>query len=937
MHRFNLFFLLLFSLFFTSLAFAQKGSITGKVVNEKTGESLYGIAVIIDGSTRGSVTDFDGVYAIKDLPPGTYTLTVAGIGYVKKSIPDVKVNEGSITTLDIHFADTSAEIPVVNVTFTIRKDRLAAVNMMVKNAPFVASVISAETIKISPDKNSGEVLKRISGATIQDNKYAVIRGLNDRYNNAMMNGSPLPSTEPERKTFAFDLIPSNMLDNIIILKSGTPDLPGDFAGGIIQLNTKDVPDTAFYQLAVSSSYNTLTSFRKMIDSRGGTLDWAGFDNSRQLPGDFPSASGFTKLNTAQSIEEAKKFPNDYAIMSRIAAPNFGIQATFGNSYKLSAKNKLGISFSANYGNGNKLGIADRNWYEQDGHADFSYHDTTATNSVNLGGLFNIGFKHGNNTRFSLKNSYSRNADDQTAHRTGVFYANGFERNSYAYSYTSNSLYLSQFSGEHILPKSEIKIGYNLSYGHAVKDVPNYRNLSYSKHMDNDTEAYSLVIATSPTLQSAKFYSKLTENIYGGNYQVTYPIKFIGENQFMKAGGFHQYRDRVFDSRVLGFAIARVLDFNTDLLILPPAEVFDPKNFGTDGFTIRDITDPTNRYTGKSHLNAGFLMFDNKILKKVRAVWGVRFESYHQIVETGLPGSSITDPVPLIMDTTYNDFLPSVNLTYALTEKSNLRLSGTRTVSRPEFRELVPLAFYDFNSFSIIAGNKSIVRTNITNVDLKYEIYPSPEMTFSVALFYKHFKNPIEIDIDNQSPGTISKTYTNAPGAEDYGVEVDFRESLEMLNPSLKNVIVFGNASYIYSKVDQNENEAVFDDHRPMQGQSPYVANLGLQYRIPKYAVNFSALFNRFGNRIYLVGSTTHSNNSNFADVYEKGRSVIDLQASKTFKKKLEVKLSAADILHQNQLFFQDWNKNGRYDKDSDSLMFDYKLPSLYSFSLSYKF
>jgi outer membrane receptor for ferrienterochelin and colicin len=240
------------------------------------------------------------------------------------------VGEGTTTTLDIIFVDTSAEMQTVNIKYTMKKDRMASVNIMVKNAIGVSTGMSADAIKQTPDKNTGEVLKRMSGATIQDNKYAIIRGLNDRYNNAMMNGSPLPSTEPERKTFAFDLIPSNMLDNIIILKSGTPDLPGDFAGGIIQLNTKDVPDTAFYQLAFSSSYNTLTTFKRMIDYKGGATDWTGFDNSRQLPGDFPSASDFTKFNTTQTIEEAKRFKNDYALTPHTADPNFGLQANLGN-------------------------------------------------------------------------------------------------------------------------------------------------------------------------------------------------------------------------------------------------------------------------------------------------------------------------------------------------------------------------------------------------------------------------------------------------------------------------------------------------------------------------------------------------------------------------------------------------------------------------------
>jgi hypothetical protein len=294
------------------IAHAQNGKVTGKILNTKN-EPLSGATIKLLGSPGGTSTDIEGRYTLS-LPAGKkVSLEISAVGYDTKTIDDVEVVSGQVTDLSITLDITSKNLGVVTVTANRSNLRKESVNSMIqfqKNTNTVASVISAESIRRSPDKNTGEVLKRIPGASVQDGRYLIVRGLSDRYNFAMLNGIPLSSTEPDRKTFSFDIFPAPLVDNIIINKAFVPELPGEWAGGLVQVNTKDIPTNDFLTVTVGTGFNAQTIGKDFYKYEGGKFDWVGIDDGiRGLPGGLPTKSDFSSLSRAQKTEFGKEFSN----------------------------------------------------------------------------------------------------------------------------------------------------------------------------------------------------------------------------------------------------------------------------------------------------------------------------------------------------------------------------------------------------------------------------------------------------------------------------------------------------------------------------------------------------------------------------------------------------------------------------------------------------
>ncbi|MCK6693063.1 MAG: carboxypeptidase-like regulatory domain-containing protein, partial [Thermoanaerobaculia bacterium] len=274
---------------------AQKGSISGKIIDAKLAEGLIGCTVKVDdGAAGGAITDYEGRYMIANIPAGKHTITVTYTGYTDKRIEEVEVKNGEATTVDIALEDAANQvIAEVVITANAQRSTMGALTILQKNSAFVADGISAEIIKRTPDRTTSDVIRRVSGASIQDNKFAVIRGLNDRYNIALLNGALLSSTEPDRKAFSFDLFPSAMLDNLVVVKTATPDLPGEFAGGAILVNTKDIPEENYVRVNVGGGYNTVSTFKPYMTAQGGGTDFLGMDDgTRALPAGYPDATTF---------------------------------------------------------------------------------------------------------------------------------------------------------------------------------------------------------------------------------------------------------------------------------------------------------------------------------------------------------------------------------------------------------------------------------------------------------------------------------------------------------------------------------------------------------------------------------------------------------------------------------------------------------------------
>jgi outer membrane receptor protein involved in Fe transport len=435
-----------------------------------------------------------------------------------------------------------------------------------------------------------------------------------------------------------------------------------------------------------------------------------------------------------------------------------------------------------------------------------------------------------------------------------------------------------------------------------------------------------------------FWSNSSEQIYSAKYDYSRQLDFGVFKNELKIGGMHSFRNKDFTSRNFGFSQYKPngSSFNSDLLLLPADQILNAENLGLlengqGGFKLDEATNVDDNYQASSFLNAGFLMLDSKIAEKLRVVGGARLESYNQVFNYIEFGSNQAQRI----DTTVTDILPSVNLIYSMNKKMNFRASFYQTVSRPEFRELAPFTFYNFVIDNIISGSPTLQRAKISNADLRYEFFPGAGQIISVSGFYKKFTNPIELINRTGTSGAPELYYTNVSGATSYGVEAEYRMNLGMLKKKdstsfLKQITLYANASLIRSKVDLDSIVGSEID-RPLQGQSPYIANAGIFFTNKKGDLSVSASYNVVGQRIYIVGNVQEPS------VWENGRNVIDFQIAKTFNEKFELKLNIKDLLAQELVFFQDLNGNKKYDLGTDNAWQEVQFGQTISVSLKYNF
>jgi hypothetical protein len=934
---YNVFLISLLLLSTSNFTFAQTGKISGKVYDSKTSETLIGVKVVIEGTTTAATTDYEGKFTISNLLPGTYNLVVSYISYSKKIVSDVEVKKGEVTSVSISMVEATKTLGDIVIRSEIKKESANALLIQQKNATTISDGLSIETIRKTPDRNTSDVLKRVSGATIQDNKYAIIRGLPDRYNAAFVNGSPLPSSEPDRKAFAFDIFPANLLDNIVIVKSATPDLSGEFAGGLILIKTKDIPDQNFYNLSFGTSINTLTTFNKFNTNVNGSNDFLGIDDgSRKLPGSFPDNKTMksleNSLNTPDDLKKlvavAKPFNNNFKINENASMrPAYSIQFSMGHLKKLKTS-ELGSVFSLSMQNTPTTQQITRKDYDATNNTEFNYLDEQNTINTLNGFLWNISLKNKNN-KISFKNLLNINSNDQTTIRSGQDLALGFDRKFYFMMYTQNVLNSHQIGGEHFVKKYKSKINWTMGYSGLNRETPDFRRVRYQKITGDETSIYQVPLQSNAQADVAgRFFSTQNDKVYNAGVDISRPLNIKKFKNEIKFGGYAQYRDRVFNARQLGYAYSPSKTLNLD--ILPIDQIFANENISSDGYIMKELTSASDAYTASSNLYAGYLRFDSKITNKLKAVWGARLESYNQKINTVKVGSDN----PFVIDTTVIDILPSINLIYTLTTKSNLRASYSQTVSRPEFRELAAFSFYDFNDNMLVQGKADLKRTKINNYDLRYEFYPTPAQIVSSSVFYKTFENPIEKSLFSVGPNSME--YSNVPTAFCYGVELDYKlnfgQLFQVKNQFLEGLNFIGNLAYIKSEVDVSKVVATPEKVRPLQGQSPYIINASLQYTNTKKEYGVSLSFNRIGERIVNVGY------KDYASYWENPRSVIDLQINKTFYKKLDVRFGIRDLLAQNIVFYQNSPKDDNVGLSSnDNEIWNFKVGSSYSINLSYKF
>lgn len=912
---------LIILLFISFHARAQVGGLAGAVTDAITGRELVGVVVSLKPAGKEDVTDVEGRFLFNNLQPGIYSLELKELNHKTTYVPILRVSPNEITVVKITMYDSVKAL--TGIIITARKPRAennSGVAMERKSSPSVMDGISQESIKRTPDRNSSEVLRRISGITILDNKYPVIRGLGDRYNMALLNGIPLPSTLPDRKTFAFDAIPASLLDNILVVKSALPDQPGEFAGAVIHINTRDIPDESIQTVSIGLGGFGNSVLRKGQWQPNAAPDVLGLGTwGRQLPGGLPAAGVYqNNLTPSERAIFSKNFSNDWGLKKSTMMP--GLQFQYSNSSRFRfAKKEAGSLFAVSYSNLSRYNSISRAEYNKNGMTR-SFTEDQYTNNVIIGGLFNFSVKLNKKNKITLRNFLSNNATEENNIRQGTNFEQNTYQNAYAMSYLQNYFLGTQLAGDHFSPKMGMRFRWDGGLQKVIRNTPDFRRLLYTRAADDPSSPMVAAIGPTPNFENGgKMYSDMSESVKFLSYSVQKSYYRENFKSDIKVGGFHQFKHREFNARILS-VIENSPGTPLSVKMLPVGSIFDTANMGGDGFRYDERYDQSYTYTGDYALNAGYLMLDNIIDRIFRITGGVRVESFYQKLTTHKANSyDLSNPSKnLITPTLQNvSVLPSVALTLLASNKTNIRLDYATTVSRPDFREMSPFSYFDFVNYLSVSGNDSIKTGTINNFDLRYETYPGDGQSFSIGAFYKKFTNPIEQIVNPVvADGNRIIHYKNANSASLVGVETEFRLKLKKLARKLKNWEASGNFAWMKSEVTLGKADSVYKTTRPLQGQSPYIANLGLFYYGRSIGWSFALNYNLVGPRIYSVGTV------NYPDFYEKPRHIIDIQIAKMLSNRSEVKLNFGDILAQNYVLYQNTDSKTAYstkDRKANSM------------------
>ena len=912
-----------------SMALAQSVGLTGKVVNDKN-EPLAGVSIKITGG-GGTTSNIDGGFTLNLAPGKKYELTFTAVGYAPKSLTDVEVTAGQPNELTVLMTVTAQDLSGVTVTAraTSRRETVNSLIAFQKNTNTVAQVMSAEAIRRSPDRSTGEVLKRVPGTSVQDGKYLVVRGLSDRYNQAMLNGVLLTSTEPDRKTFSFDLFPASMIDNIIINKAFVPELPGEWAGGLVQVNTRDIPSKGFFNMQVGTGFNSQTIGHDFYRYKGGKWDWLGFDDGgRKIPDAVPVRAAFELADPAQKVAYGQQFSNNWTTEAGAVPLNVSLQANGGFNTDVLGK-KVGGIVALTYNRSNRRQPFVNTFQSvQNGTPSvlLDYSNERYAQDVLWGALGNLTVQLNTKNKISIKNLFNVNATDYATLRSGLDLTSATDSiRGTELGFRSTIYNNTQLIGEHNITNWNTRLKWYGGFTVLDQYTPDQRRLMYIKDTAAHGKSYEALLGPVLSQRSGnRFFSNLNDYIYTGGADVAKSFRWLGYNQTLKGGYMFQVRDRLFDARPFSIYLDRSDESNRGIRESDPASIFRPENFDAANpyaFQFDQLSNKKFRYMANNILNAGYIQFDNQFTDVIRFVWGVRAEHFDQLV------GSVYKSDDRHFNSDQFDLLPGANLTFKLGDKKNIRVSGSQTVIRPELRELVEYEYYDFDLNASVKGLPTLQRTKVTNADLRYELYPRAGEMFTVGAFFKHFQNPIEAIFNQASGGASSYNYQNAPTANAYGVEVEGRKKLDFTS-ALKNFTAFGNLSYIYNRVNFQQKEL----DRPMQGQSPYIINVGMQYDLQNKGINTTLLFNQIGRRIVYVGG------QDAPAVWERPRPLLDfLVAKKLLDNRAEVKLNLSDILNRNTFLYYDVDGNEEFKEGADAIFIRRKAGTTFGLSFTYHF
>jgi TonB-dependent receptor len=938
--------LFLISFITSFISTAQTGAVKGVLIDSTTNEFVFGAIVASpENPSIGTQSDMDGVFLIQNIKPGTYNFKVSYIGYKEHIFKDVVVVAGQTTDLGTLHLEIDEEVPIIEIIGKSSTNTEVAVIEEVRKQDEVVSGISNEQISKSQDRDAAQVLSRVAGVTVVDNSFVLVRGLNRRYNGIMLNGVMAPSSEVDSRAFALDLIPSNMIDRMLVFKSGSDHLPGDMTGSLVKIYTRSTVDRKFTNVTGSLSYRANTTFTSQQGQSVGSTEFLGFNNSRGLPSSMPANLNAPDViyNANAQVSAAKSLDNDWGLNSKTVMPDLRLGYGMGRFFYVK-KMKVSNITSLNYTRTTQYYEAQRsrNLYITPTNYNplFDYTDQVLQKHTRISALCNWGLIINARNTIEFKNLFNQTGLNQTVLREGINKKAGSSPASWfsvydrALYYQQRGIYSGQLSGNHNLKNNKTAVEWTTGYSYIYRNEPSYRR-GGTQATYGTTDAQLVVIPGNATdNDAATFDSKLKENTIAATANVEHMLKGIKDsiNNFgikVRVGFYTESRKRTFESRWMSFIRQNPSSFDPSIGTQPITTIFGANNVAyTTGLILSEGTDGTNTYNASNLLFAGYAGTGLHFKDKTAINIGVRAEHNTQKINTqNQSGTDINVNNPVL------NVLPSVGVSYHLTKKMQLRAAFATTLNRPEFREIAPFGFYDFENNWKVNGNPNLKNSVAQNLDLRWELYPSADQAITLGAFYKDITNPIEFYVQPIGGQDQNFYYDNAPKAVCYGMELEVRKTLGFLAPAsiiAKRFTVVLNGSLIRSEVNLNSTVSGQASIRPMQGQSPYVFNAFLYYTNLEKMIEANIVYNIFGNRLFGVGDAS------FATIFEMNRNTLDFTVTKGLSKKTELKFGIQDILSAKYRLVEDSNRDFKIDA-GDQTVSTYRKGAYFTIGGIYKF
>ncbi len=873
-------YLLLILLLSAFLAQSQVGTITGKLTDNVFQDPIPFANIIVKDTDTGISTDFDGNYLL-ELAPGNYTLVYSYLGYETQEISNIVVEQSKTVTLDIILEELAQGLEEVIITTTAKRNTETSVLAMQKNSSSLLDGLSSQTIKRAGASNIAAAVKRIPGVSVQNGKYVFVRGLGDRYTKSILNGMDIPGLDPDRNALPMDVFPTSILENIAVIKSSTADLPADFTGGIVDIITKEFPSEEEFNLSFSTSYNPTMHFNNnYYNFKGGNTDVLGFDDgTRSIP------TYDSNADNSQFESITRKFTPHMAATPTMSNMDFGLNFSYGNQKDINedSSKKIGYFVSGYYKNTSTLNEnAQNNQYIIKEPANKSIfglrladgqQGTTGSNNVVAETMGGISFKT-IQSKYKLNVLYIKNGQSTAGEfiREDGDGDQGAKFKKFNLEYTERNIASGLLSGTHTNDDASLKVEWKFAPTLAQVYDKDVRNTQYRIEENENTGEvyYNLEENGRPT----RIWRELDETNYVGKIDVTKKTTLFEKEAKIKFGTYYADKVRTFNIYRYFVQFNYAVDTKGDAnLILASQNILSPNKANGNYilFNRNDVVELGRSYVSKQNNLAGYVSVELKPIENLKTIIGIRYEdfkTYYKGVDAAgrdvngnlQEGNKLYRPELLeyqsIIDV--NDFFPSLNLIYSLNENTNLRASYSRTTARPSFKEASIAQIYDPLSNITFIGNSQLRPTYINNLDMRYEVFGENNELIAFSGFYKTFKDPIELatfetDSDQFQP-------RNLGNATVYGIEAEYRKR----TPWIDNLFFKANVSYIISQqkmgpVEYNLRKGVekegqtISDIRPLQGQSPYLINGGLEYNDFEKGLETGLFYNVQGKTLEVVG------------------------------------------------------------------------------------